>query len=59
VRRRLFSIAKTPAAASTRPLLLWSSAEVTFDMQTISKAHVERAVEVLDELFPLMEVPAR
>jgi len=28
-------------------------------MQTISKAHVVRAVEVLDELFPLMEVPAR
>jgi hypothetical protein len=26
-------------------------------MQTISKAHVVRAVEVLDELFPLMEVP--
>ena len=45
----------TPVA---RPLLLWSSAEVTFDMRTISKAHVVRAVEVLDELFPLMEVPA-
>jgi len=27
-------------------------------MRTISKAHVVRAVEVLDELFPLMEVPA-
>ena len=33
--------------------------QVTFVMQSISKAHVVRAVEVLDELVPLMEVPAR